>query len=335
MNKPLVSIIIPVYNSEKYLKRCLDSAINQSEKNIEIIIINDGSKDNSLNIAMNYSNKDNRINIINKKNGGISSARNCGLKYAKGKYVTFLDSDDWIELNMIEEMLKFLVNENTFLIQCRGKLEKKDENIKKIIGYNIEKNTTMKVNENLIMDLLTGKLEWPVWNMLINREFLLENNITFNENCNHGEDFIFTVDLYKVLKNITFLKSELYHYYFNSSSLSNNVNKKIDRLNWIIIRYYKSIELLIYKKIEEKENIEKIKYNCTIELIHKLTGVFMVGNFSENYKILKEFLKKNEVQNFICDNIENKMRFIDKIAYYLIKRNLFLLLSLYLKLRNI
>ena len=103
--EPLISVIIPVYKVEKYLKRCIDSVINQTYKNLEIILVDDGSPDNCPKICDDYSKKDKRIKVIHKKNGGVSAARNKGLKLSNGDYIVFVDSDDWLEYNFVEEML--------------------------------------------------------------------------------------------------------------------------------------------------------------------------------------------------------------------------------------
>ena len=110
INNIKVSIILPVYNCETYLNRCLDSLLNQTFENIEIIAINDGSTDRSLEILDIYAKNDNRIKVINKKNTGVSDTRNIGLDESKGDYIVFVDSDDWIELNMIEDMSSQLEN---------------------------------------------------------------------------------------------------------------------------------------------------------------------------------------------------------------------------------
>jgi len=113
----LISVIIPIYNSEKYLKRCIDSIINQTYKNIEIICINDGSTDESYNILKQYEIKDNRIIILNKLNQGVSSARNDGIRISKGQYITFVDSDDWLELDAIENMVYLAKNKESDAIR--------------------------------------------------------------------------------------------------------------------------------------------------------------------------------------------------------------------------
>ena len=153
MNK--VSIIIPVYNVQKYLRKCLDSIVNQTFKNIEIIIINDGSSDNSLNICKEYSKKDKRINIINKHNEGVSKARNTGLLYATGEYISFIDSDDWVEQNMIEELYNSITSNKADLCICNFIKENKNKrdyiksniNQKILIGKEIKDYLTIPLIE--------------------------------------------------------------------------------------------------------------------------------------------------------------------------------------------
>ena len=117
--KELVSIIVPIYNVEKYLEKCIKSLINQTYRNLEIILINDGSTDESCKICKRYKNQDNRILFINKKNGGSASAKNIGLKIAKGDYIAFVDSDDFIELDMIEYMVNTIKKYNSDIVQCK------------------------------------------------------------------------------------------------------------------------------------------------------------------------------------------------------------------------
>ena len=118
MNKPIVSVLIPVYNVEKYLKKCLDSVVNQTLTDIEIICVNDGSTDGSLKILEEYRSIDSRIKIINKANGGLPSARNAGLNAAKGRYVGFVDSDDYIEPNMFEKLVDVAEHEESEVVIC-------------------------------------------------------------------------------------------------------------------------------------------------------------------------------------------------------------------------
>ena len=118
MKKPIVSVLIPVYNVEKYLKKCLESVTGQTLTNIEIICVNDGSTDNSLKILEKYKALDSRIKIVNKENGGLPSARNAALDIATGEYVGFVDSDDYIEENMFERLVEVAHNENSEVVIC-------------------------------------------------------------------------------------------------------------------------------------------------------------------------------------------------------------------------
>ena len=114
----LVTIVVPVYNVEKYLRKCLNSIVNQTYENIEIICVDDGSPDNSINILNEFAQSDKRVKIIRQENQGLSGARNTGINNAIGKYIMFIDSDDWIELNMVELMVNKIENENLDLVVC-------------------------------------------------------------------------------------------------------------------------------------------------------------------------------------------------------------------------
>lgn len=114
----LISVIVPVYNVEKYIDKCINSIINQTYKNLEIILVDDGSPDNCGNICDEYSKKDNRIIVIHKENGGVSSARNIGIKNAKGKWITFVDSDDWIENDYVEKLSKIGIQNKAEVVLC-------------------------------------------------------------------------------------------------------------------------------------------------------------------------------------------------------------------------
>ena len=118
INNPKVSVIVPVYNVEKYLKRCLDSLINQTLKDIEIIVVNDGSTDNSLDILNKYAENDSRIKVIDKENSGVSDCRNIAMKQMKGKYIMFVDSDDWIDNNALEIMYTKIEEEKSDVVMC-------------------------------------------------------------------------------------------------------------------------------------------------------------------------------------------------------------------------
>ena len=124
---PSISIIVPIYNAEKYIHRCLDSILAQTYKNFELILINDGSIDNRGKICDEYSQRDNRIKVIHKNNGGVASARQCGIENAKGEYTIHIDPDDWVESNMLEELYNKAIKEKADVVICDFYVEEKDK----------------------------------------------------------------------------------------------------------------------------------------------------------------------------------------------------------------
>lgn len=203
----LVTIIIPVYNTEKYLNRCLDSVINQTYKNLEIICINDGSKDNSLNILNEYVKKDSRIKVITQENQGVSKARNTGIEISKGKYLTFIDSDDWIEPNMIEEILKTAQNDYSDIVICSHY----DVFVERKKPYQYKtKETYFEYDsaDGYIKEIIY----FPVvpWGKLFKKDFI--KDMRFDENLTISEDRLFWYNLLYLTPSITLLKKPLYNY---------------------------------------------------------------------------------------------------------------------------
>ncbi|WP_052417896.1 glycosyltransferase family 2 protein [Jejuia pallidilutea] len=144
-----VSVVVPVYNVEKYLHRCVDSLLKQSYKNLEIILINDGSLDSSGEICDELAKKDHRIKVVHQKNGGLSAARNTGLNHVTGDYISFIDSDDWIEQSMYEEMLYYAYNHNLDIIECdiQSTMDPEKKAKEKFIIENKEQNA-LRIIEN-------------------------------------------------------------------------------------------------------------------------------------------------------------------------------------------
>lgn len=172
---PKVSVIVPVYNVERYLENCLNTLVNQTLKDIEIICINDGSKDNSFDILKEFASKDERIKIINKKNEGLSAARNDGLKAAKGEYIGYVDSDDWVSQDFYEKLYVAAKSNNCEIaagniMRCGNKIEKYKVNYKSeaVITDNIEKLKAVKI----------PKYNY-VWNKIYKRESLINLNLPF------------------------------------------------------------------------------------------------------------------------------------------------------------
>lgn len=216
-----VSIIVPVFNTEKYLTRCLESLINQTLKDIEIICINDGSSDNSCNILEEYRKIDNRITVINQINSGQSVARNKGLEVAKGEYVGFVDSDDWVDLNFYEKLYNSAENNNAD-IAAAG-----------IIKLNKFKRTNhLKISKEIVTDDVNEKFEIcdiPEKSYVCNKIYKLEKFKQYNLKFEEGiiyEDLIFTPKAIYYLGKLAAVSGVNYYYWRNANSTVRRKDKK-------------------------------------------------------------------------------------------------------------
>ena len=201
----LISIIIPVYNAEKYIHRCIKSVVNQSYKELEIIAVNDGSTDDSLSICETLAAQDNRIKVFSQINGGVSKARNTGLRLAKGKYVMFLDSDDYMLPDMCKTMLDVLHNKQADCVIC-GIQE--PEGGLWCPQRNIDYSTLVDFKKDFIYQLNTELLS-PCWNKIFKRQLITN---LFNEDISFGEDLIFDLEYLKNCTRLSFITTPLvYH----------------------------------------------------------------------------------------------------------------------------
>lgn len=185
MDSKKIAIIVPIYNSEKYLSRCINSILIQTYKNLEIILVDDGSTDTSKKLCDNFAQKDNRIKVFHTKNGGVSSARNIGIKYIKNtnaEFIIQLDSDDWIEPIMLEKMYKKAVSMNSDMVICDFISETNENKVYE--KQNFKKNDC----NSLIEDIILGKIHGALWNKLIKAELYKKYNCLFSENISYCED---------------------------------------------------------------------------------------------------------------------------------------------------
>lgn len=216
----LISIIIPIYNVEQHLNHCLNSVLKQTYTNLEIICINDGSTDNSINILNEFKEKDNRIKIINKQNEGLSSARNSGLKVFTGKYVFFLDSDDYIHPQTIEILHNSVTSTKTKISECNYTTINK-----KINSFKTYKKIPLKKIKNPLKAFSERKKYFTpsVWKRLYSKEII--KNIFFIQNI-IWEDIPFSIEIYNKVDEISQTTLPLYFYYQNKNSISNTKHTK-------------------------------------------------------------------------------------------------------------
>lgn len=230
MDNPKVSIIVPVYNVEKYLSRCMDSLINQTFKEIEIIAVNDGSTDNSLEILHRYVKNDKRIRNINCENMGVSNARNVGVRESRGDFIVFIDSDDWIDNDMIEVMYENIDVENLDLVICTYIREFGDYSKEKILDFPEESIYKEHEVKSELLRRLIGpigiEISKPenldalgtVWGKIYKSSVLKDNGIEFIDLkiIGSGEDVLFNINVFNNVKKAKFLNRPMYHYWRNN-----------------------------------------------------------------------------------------------------------------------
>lgn len=303
---PLISVIVPVYNVENYLRKCLESIINQTYKNLEIILIDDGSTDNSGKICDEYAAKDNRIKLIHKPNGGLSDARNAGLEIAKGEYIGFVDSDDWLELNAYEIMLGAIFKNDFDIAICGYVVEFKNKKIMRALDSN-----TLIGNEKILNTLFYNK-NFPnaVWCKLYKREIFRKLRFPVGKIY---EDMLIKFDILKNSTKIIIISEILYHYRQRENSIMHHVNidKSIEKIN---------VCKDIIKKVQnENKTVELAAYAQLYKHYVYMIDDILTLKFSkiEEQKMIREIsneIRKNFKNILLNKNISHKA----KIGYILL-----------------
>lgn len=302
MKDIMVSIIVPIYNGEKYIHRCIKSILKQTHINLEVILVDDGSTDNSKAICDQYSKYDSRVKIICKKNKGVSAARNAGIKIAQGRYIQFIDVDDYIEEKMTEEMIASI---------------KKSDLV--IVGYNniYDDNTITSTPISDISGLYT-KIKFlsefgvfferllinTIWNKLYVKKIIDENNIKFDEDISLGEDLLFNIRYIEKCSNITVLDVCLYNYYHvNINSLTSKYKSnhfETEKFLYFNLRTFLKLNKCFYNK--NKKSVEIMYTNSVISSFQ---------NLYNNQSNLNTENRKEIISN-ICNDIQVR----DNLNYF-------------------
>lgn len=314
MKQDLISVIVPVYNVEKYLEECINSIINQTYKNLEIILVDDGSKDNSSRICDELSKKDSRIRVIHKENGGVSDTRNVGILNSTGKYIQFADSDDFMEDNMIETLYKDIVESKAEVAMCSYYLFK---NGIKTTDANYEKEIYNK--EQILGEiLLDEKIRSYAWNKLFKKN--LFDEIQF-PNGKVFEDIYIIPRVLEKSEKVVFNNTPLYYYRQREGSI---LHKQTNELR---LEYIKAA-LNINKEIEN--NFSNLKQYCAYNIAHITIktyndiGFFDMRDLIENniikdlYMQTKKIFENKDLEAFIVKNSNN----VKKLHYYYMLTNL-------------
>lgn len=250
----LVSIIVPVYNAEKYLKRCVDSILSQTFTDFELILVNDGSTDMSGQLCDGYSNNDNRVRVLHQENQGVSAARQAGLDASAGDFIIFADPDDWIEVTMLEELIKKAETENADVVIC-------DMVCEHLVDGKMESRLLVQEpkayeSQSIISQLLLGELYGSTANKLYNNHTLKRHDISFPERINFCEDLWFNCKLFLNHDiRVAYLNRELYHYdqYSNDNSLTKNYGIRM-------VRDYLSFADFIEKNLDNRSFSSELKW---------------------------------------------------------------------------
>lgn len=315
-----VSIIVPVYNGQDFINRCLNSLINQTYSNVEIIVINDGSTDNSLDLLKKYNDK---IILINKENSGVSDSRNLGLEKASGDYIMFCDIDDWYEKVTVEKAVCEIGNCD--LLKYRETRVFSD-------GSSIKRkeNLAPMLYEKEEIDIVIRRLfdlSWAthIYCFIYKTEIIKKNNIRFNSKIRYAEDANFILQYLLKVKNIKVIDEYLYNYYENSNSVTNNYSSIFKNMENLQIFRSETLKILGNKY---KKELDQFLLNLILLYLEKPFDIL------KTKKEIKDYYKKicNSLNGLVNDLPSNNYSKKWKILIYLIKHNRYIFLYLYIKL---
>lgn len=292
--EPKISVIVPVYKVEQFLEKCVNSIITQTYKNLEIVLVDDGSPDGSPALCDKLAKQDKRIKVIHKENGGVSSARNEGLKQATGDFVAFVDSDDWIEETMYEEMMSLALKENADMTFCKMKEARSDGTFSNYNEINLDKLKEKRIEYFFInarkgFDLV-GAFSGPCRTLY---KTSLIKNISFDVNLKYGEDLCFLLKAFEKATNISVCNKYFYNYYKNIDSVCNTINKS----------YFENAKVL------HQHLLEYIKTN-NLNLLHLINHLYLYRNVINRTrekgfaKQMKELIKTDKLFAD-CFNLKN------------------------------
>lgn len=318
---PLISIIMPAYNASLTIDKAIHSVLNQVYENWELIIVNDGSQDDTLNVCRKYD--DSRISVITKENGGLSSARNTGLACSRGKYICFVDSDDWIESEYLSLLYRSIWDNQSDLSVCGFILS--HDNCE--VNLCLQKNECYQYvydNEDFIKIFEQGLLNSSC-NKLYKKKIISDYHIQF-ETVTLVEDIAFNIQYFRYASKISFIKEPLYHYEQNNSNLTIRVSR--DAFDNYLHIHSQLLELVDNKY---RVLINRYVYHQYMSIVMKYLAKVAVGELSKEkvFVLLKSYMNNPLViESFACYKPNTKKEWI---IYELIKRHHFLFVMLYLR----
>lgn len=306
MTAPKISIVVPIYKVEKEIHRCVESLLAQTLKDIEIILVDDGSPDNCPSICDDYAKKDNRIKVIHKENGGLSDARNFGLLEAEAVYVLFVDSDDYIDKNTCEKFYNSIEADEDIIVGDAVRVEGEKESL---LGHaEVAIDSAISGSEFLREQLRSKKMYMAAWLNLYNREFLINNDLFFKKGILH-EDEQWTPRVFLKAKKVRYIKFPFYYYIIRENSITKKKDKTKNGIDLINTCY--ELEK-IYEKIDDKE----LKELLNDYLVMLFLNAINIGNLY--YGVETNYYKKR----FLIGkpkSLKNKL----KVALFLLNKKMY------------
>ena len=320
----MVSVIIPIYNCEKYLNECIFSVLEQTYKDFELILVDDGSTDNSLNICYEFAKKDSRIIVIHQENGGVSSARNKGLKNAKGEFITFVDSDDYVENDWLKMLLTAILANNADVSICGIKFDNK-------LRCLCENSSLTK--DELLFELQKNGLLYSVFNKLYRRKKL---TVEFRSGLKFGEDLLFNLEYFRKINDIAVVSQALY-FYRKDNVNSATAGFREDKFDDILFLYKQTSD---FCKIISDECVRNKMQNRFAALhvwdyLGNMQRFIEKGcsTYKEDYIYFKAVLSKVESKFFFRKGFNVLLSYDKRIAAYFAGKGFINALLLFFKMK--
>ena len=327
----LFSVVVPVYGVEKYIHKCVDSILNQTYKDFELILVDDGSKDNCPKILDEYAEKDSRIKVVHKENGGLVSARKAGVKVATGEYIVSIDGDDWVKENYLE-VFADAINDKPADVICSGWIiANPNENIERKVcveeGYYNRERLNQKIIPILLSDKNGNSFPTMHWAKTIKRELLAPILFAMDDKIIIGEDITCIVPCIYNCNDLYVKGESTYYYRYNPTSLTKN--KKAFDMNGPKMRY---------QMIESQVNEISADFRAQIyrATVHSLFNT-VISQFhrNEKSKVIKSDIKQVLQDDYYKNALENSKfsKFEFRLMKFALKHRLYFLMKLYLKIK--
>ena len=324
-----VSIVIPVYKVETFLSRCVDSVLAQTYKDIEVILVDDGSPDNCPQLCDEYADKHPQIKVVHKQNGGLASARNAGMKAATGEYIFFVDSDDWIDPSMIEDLVEIAEREGVDFVRTRAKYANwPNHQDGTVCDFGNEKmmHTGLYDREKIERDILPICIATPqitfgpivsAWGTLYKRSLLTDNKIEFYEDVKYSEDCIFNARVLMVCSSIYYLNEpQYYNYYFNDTSITKSYRADRWESNKALIRRFEE-GFGNESRFDIPQQLWRKRLFCVLNSLNERNNLYSYSERKNYCKLIcNDNITKEATKHLDSLDISYKMRVVLQLIKY-------------------